>query len=134
MKFVNPKTDIAFKKIFGSEARKIVLNVQDLEVAPGSVTTEGLREAYEIADKFGWSREELELYEYQGMQLGKLRGQFEAKWLDGLRQGREEGARRKELEIARRLLASGLAMESVAAIVGLDADSLRDALDTDSER
>lgn len=108
-------------------------NVQDMEMAPSSVATDGLREAYAVADKFAWTPEELELYEYQGMQLGKLRGQFEAKWLDGLRQGREEGARDTQWEIARRLLDSGMAPEQVAQAVGLSAEALRAALPGDGE-
>jgi len=97
-------------------------NVQSLDMVPTSVHSAGLREAYAIANKFGWNREELELYEYQGMQIGKLRGQFEAKWRDGLEQGRMEGY----IEVARNLLpmlddaaiaaATGLSLESVARL------------------
>jgi predicted transposase/invertase (TIGR01784 family) len=101
-------------------------NVQDLEMMPASVASEGLREAYEIANKFGWKRDELELYEYQGMQIGKLRNQINAGYEEGHAKGLAEGARQEKLAIARALLdvlddaiialKTGLPQDEIAAL------------------
>ena len=43
-----------------------------LEMVPESADTEALRQAYEIANQHGWSKKELEIYEYQEIQAHKL--------------------------------------------------------------
>ena len=41
-----------------------IKNSEDLEVIPESVKDEGLRNAYEDADKHNWTKEELDAYDY----------------------------------------------------------------------
>jgi predicted transposase/invertase (TIGR01784 family) len=44
-----------------------IKNAEDLDLIPASVNDEGLKSAYEEADKHFWTREELEEYEYAKM-------------------------------------------------------------------
>jgi len=55
MQFVDVKNDIAFRKIFGNENKKIILisflnAVMKLEIIPDNVDDEGLKEAYHDAN------------------------------------------------------------------------------------
>ena len=103
-------------------------NVRNLEVIPASATSPGLVEAYQMANRFGWTREELDIYEYQGIQRAKQRDQFETasresyeKGLaDGRAAGRAEGRHGALWETAQRLLEYGMIPENVAEITGME--------------
>jgi predicted transposase/invertase (TIGR01784 family) len=90
-----------------------------LEVIPANVDTAPLRTAYEVANQFGWSREELELYDYWDMKAQDEHGAIEAAAAKGRAEGRAEGEQTKAQEIARNLLAQGLDAAQVAAATGL---------------
>jgi len=83
MKFLNPKTDFAFKKIFGSEqSHDILLSflkyAEDLEVIPAALESEpAIRHAFEIANKAGISPEELEDQERREIFIQDQRGAIE---------------------------------------------------------
>jgi predicted transposase/invertase (TIGR01784 family) len=87
-------------------------HASDLDVIPDNVDTAPLRAAYEVANQFGWSREEIELYDYWGMKEQDVRGaiQFAV----------DEATR----TIARSMLQQGLTPEQVASMTGLTPDEV----------
>ena len=107
-------------------------NVRNLEMAPVSATSPGLVEAYQMANRFGWTREELDIYEYQGIQRAKQRDQFETAGREayekglakGLAEGLAEGWQRALWETAQRLLEHGMTPQSVAEVTGIDVEEL----------
>jgi predicted transposase/invertase (TIGR01784 family) len=64
-----PKFDIAEEELQTLTEKWIyfIKNAEELEMIPASVNDEGLRSAYEEADKHLWTKEELEEYEYARM-------------------------------------------------------------------
>ena len=103
---------------------------KDLEVIPASADFPALRLAYESANQFGWTDEELAVYDFLGMKAQDERGMVQAAQerglQQGLQQGRQEGARSQARETARQMLADGLEPTLVMKYTGLSAEELDD--------
>ena len=90
-----------------------IKNAEDLEVIPESVKDEGLKSAYEDADKHNWTKEELDAYDYALMREQDDRG-------------RMSFAQRKiQTAIAKKFLLSGSSVEIVAENTGLTIEQVR---------
>ena len=66
-------------------------HADELEVIPESADSVALRAAYGIADQFGWSQEELEVYDYWGIKEQDERGAVQYALRTGKQQGIQEG-------------------------------------------
>ena len=99
-------------------------HADELEVIPDSADSVDLRAAYGIADQFGWSKDELEVYDYWGIKEQDERGAVQYAWKAGERQGEQKGERKGRLETARKMLAEGFDMAMVTKITGLTAEEL----------
>ena len=91
-----------------------------LEMVPESADTEGLRQAYEIANQHGWSKKELEIYESQEIQAHKLENIIETSRQEGEARGVERGKR----EMAKNLLSAGVDIAIVARSAGLSVEDI----------
>lgn len=91
-------------------------HADDLQHIPTHADTPALREAYEIAARHHWTQEELDIYESQGLRLGRDRNVLETARLDGLTEGMEKG----KLEVANNLLAI-MDDVAIAQVTGLEA-------------
>lgn len=80
-----------------------IKNAEDLEVIPENINDEGLKFAYEDADKHNWTKAELEAYDYVLMREQDDRGRLT----------------KVQKDIARNFLNSGLSVEIVAQNTGL---------------
>jgi len=106
-------------------------NAGNATIIPVNLKDEGLKEAYEEANKFNWTKEELDAYDYAGMIAQDRRGAMELatqkamkKGLEqGLEQGLEEGERKKAFEIAEKLL-DALDVEIIAEKTGLSIEEI----------
>jgi hypothetical protein len=91
MQFVDIKNDIAFRKIYRTPKFEKPLNelqevtdkwifflkeAENLEVVPENVDDEGLKAAYQDANKHSWTKEELEAYDYAAMREQDERGKL----------------------------------------------------------
>ncbi len=111
-----------------------------LEMVPKSADTEALRQAYEIANQHGWSKKELEIYEYQEIQAHKLeniietnrreaeekgraKGKAEGK-AEGKTEGKAEGKTEEKLEIAQNLLAAKADINLISQVTGLSVQEI----------
>ncbi len=94
MQFVDIKNDIAFRKIFG--------NVDD----------EGLKEAYQDANKHSWTKEELEAYNYAAMREQDERGKVEL------------AEKRVKRDVAKRLKEMGMSKEDIRNATGLSDEEI----------
>ena len=98
-----------------------------LDVLPENINSPALQSAYDMAERFRWSKEELEIYGYWSMKLQDERGALtvaERRGLAaGLEAGRKEGLAAGEktarLAMARALLADGVEPAQVAKYTGL---------------
>ena len=139
MKFLDPKADLTFKKIFGNHPDRLknLLNtlqslnenelIQQQQYLP---TTEEL----EIS---GFSDAELRAYDKfwdsvsvertlidDSYQKGKEEG-MEKGIAEGMKQGMEKGMSQRSLEIARKMLAKGIDEVSVMDMTGLTAEEIK---------
>jgi len=106
-----------------------IRHAKDLDVIPDHVYEPDLQTAYELADQFGWEREDLRQYEYRSMRIQDKRGALTfAKW-EGREEGREEGRAEGEeaaaLKIAHSLLSIGLPIEQIMQTTELSAEQIR---------
>ena len=143
MKYLDPKADLTFKKIFGNHPDRLknLLNtlqslnenelIQQQQYLP---TTEEL----EIS---GFSDAELRAYDKfwdsvsvertlidDSYQKGKEKGKEEgiAEGMEkGMKQGMEKGMSQRSLEIARKMLAKGMDDASVMDMTGLTAEEIK---------
>ncbi len=87
-----------------------------LDAIPPNVDEAPLQAAYERANKFSWSREELEIYDYWSMKAQDARGSIEYAY--------KEGRQDRTIEIARSMLANGADMSLVIECTGLSAEEV----------
>lgn len=77
-----------------------IKNAENLTVIPANVNDEGLKSAYQEADRHTWTKEELEEYEYARMrETDEIARELFVE---------EKAALRKQIEIAKKLIALGL--------------------------
>ena len=87
-------------------------HADELEVIPDSADSVALRAAYQIADQFGWSKEELEVYDYWGIKEQDERGAV------------QYALNVQQRQTARKMLAKGYAVEDICELTGLPAKDL----------
>jgi predicted transposase/invertase (TIGR01784 family) len=108
----------------------------DLDVIPDSADTTSLKAAYEVAERFRWSKDELEIYDYWGMKAQDERGIAIAAEERGERRGeqrgkeigKEIGRRETQLATARALLTDGVDRALAAKYSGLSEAELEELL------
>lgn len=126
-----------------------IKHAAELEVIPENADFEEIQEAYQIANKFNWSPDEWDIYDYwatrlrdearikeqrhkagleEGRQEGFEEGRQEGRQ-EGIEQGIEQGKIQEKLDTARKMLADGLDPSVVAKYTGLPSDELANYLD-----
>lgn len=88
-------------------------HASDLDVIPSHADTVALQTAYDIANRFQWTPQELEVYEYWGMKAQDERGMLEL------------ALQQERVAVARRMLADGLSREVVSKYTGLSVEQVR---------
>ena len=135
MKYLDPKADLTFKKIFGNHPDRLrnLLNtlqslsedellhqeqyqpsVEDLEVS--GFTDAELRAYDKFWDSVSVERTLLDDRYQKGMEKGMEKGRAE---------GIEEGMSQRSLEIARKMLAKGMDEASIMDMTGLTAEEIK---------
>ena len=143
MKYLDPKADLTFKKIFGNHPNRMrnLLNalqslnedelIQQEQYLPTTEELEisGFTDAELWAyDKF-WDSVSVERTliddSYQkGKEEGMEKGRAEGKE-EGRAEGIEEGMNQRSLEIARKMLAKGMDEASIMDMTGLTAEEIK---------
>jgi len=139
MKYLDPKADLTFKKIFGNHPDRLknLLNTlqslnedelmrqqqylpttEDLEIS--GFTDAELRAYDKFWDSVSVERTLLDDRYQKGMEEGMEKGRAE-----GIAEGIEEGMSQRSLEIARKMLAKGMDEASVMDMTGLTAEEIK---------
>jgi predicted transposase/invertase (TIGR01784 family) len=84
-------------------------------------STPALQQAYQIAEQHGWTAEELDAYEAQGLKLGKAKNALETAHLDG------EMA--KAITVAKKMLAGGFDVATIASMTDLTVSEIEALID-----
>ena len=139
MKYLDPKADLTFKKIFGNHPDRLKnllntlqsLNEDELirqqqylptteELEISGFTDAELRAYDKFWDSVSVERTLLDDRYQKGMEEGMEKGRAE-----GITEGIEEGMSQRSLEIARKMLAKGLDEASVMDMTGLTAEEIK---------
>ena len=135
MKYLDPKADLTFKKIFGNHPNRMrnLLNalqslnedelIQQEQYLPTTEELEisGFTDAELRAyDKF-WDAVSVEkTLQYDSYQQGMEKGMEK-----GMKQGLEKGMKNGKIEIARKMLAKGMDEATVMDMTGLTAEEIK---------
>ncbi len=112
-----------------------IKNVSSLEMIPKSAEDiPELKEAYTQATMNTWSREELEIYDYWQIRDAADRLGMEEKFLKGKVEGKIEGKVEGKIEVARNMLAVGIAPEIIMQTTGLSHAEILDLVHKDDEK
>ena len=143
MKYLDPKADLTFKKIFGNhpDRLKTLLNTlqslnedeliqqqqylpttEELEIS--GFTDAELRAYDKFWDSVSVERTLLDDRYQKGMEEGMEKGRAEGKE-EGRAEGIEEGMSQRSLEIARKMLAKGMDEASIMDMTGLTAEEIK---------
>ena len=127
MKYLDPKADLTFKKIFGNHPDRLknLLNtlqslnedelIQQQQYLP---TTEEL----EIS---GFTDAELRAYDKFWDSVSVERTLLDDRYQKGMEKGRAEGMNLRSLEIAKKMLAKGMDEATVMDVTGLTAEEMK---------
>jgi predicted transposase/invertase (TIGR01784 family) len=85
-----------------------IKNAENLDVIPENVDDEGLKSAYEEANKHTWTSEELEAYDYAFMREEDERAKLELAKKRAEKKGELKGELKGRIEVAKNLIALGL--------------------------
>ena len=151
MKYLDPKADLTFKKIFGNHPDRLrnLLNTLQSLSEDELLHQEQYLPSVEELEISGFSDAELRAYDkfwdsvsvertllddrYQkgmekgiekGIEKGRAEGRAEGK-AEGMEEGIEKGMNQRSLEIARKMLANGMDDASVMDMTGLTAEEIK---------
>ena len=143
MKYLDPKADLTFKKIFGNHPDRLKnllnslqsLNEDELiqqqqylptteELEISGFTDAELRAYDKFWDSVSVERTLLDDRYQKGKEKGKEEGIAEG-MEKGMKQGMEKGINLRSLEIARKMLAKGMDEASVMDMTGLTAEEIK---------
>jgi predicted transposase/invertase (TIGR01784 family) len=96
-------------------------NARKLKLVPDNTDDEGLKEAYEEAEMFNWSKEMLMSYTVAGMREHDTRNELE--------KAQENGIEIGTLNVARNLLIEGVTLDLVSKVTGLSMDIVQKIVD-----
>ena len=143
MKYLDPKADLTFKKIFGNHPDRLKnllnslqsLNEDELiqqqqylptteELEISGFTDAELRAYDKFWDSVSVERTLLDDRYQKGMEEGMEKGMEKGR-AEGIEEGRAEGMNLRSLEIARKMLAKGMDEASIMDMTGLTAEEIK---------
>ena len=131
MKYLDPKADLTFKKIFGNHPdrlRKLLNALQTLSDDELLHQAQYLPSVEEL-EISGFTDAELRAYDkfWDSVSVERtlLDDRYQKGMEKGMKQGREEGMNQRSLEIARNMLAKGMDASTVLEITGLSMEEIQ---------
>ena len=127
MKYLDPKADLTFKKIFGNHPdrlRKLLNALQTLSDDELLHQAQYLPSVEEL-EISGFTDAELRAYDKFWDSVSVERTLLDDRYQKGMEKGRAEGMNQRSLEIARKMLANGMDEASVMDMTGLTAEEIK---------
>jgi len=94
-----------------------IKNAENLAIIPDNVDDEGLKSAYQEANKHTWTAEELEAYDYAFMREEDERAKLD--------KAEQKGEQKKQIEIAKNFISLGLDNDTIAIGTGLTVEQIK---------
>ncbi len=106
-----------------------VKNAGNMDMIPAKLTEpKEIKEAFEVANRSQWSREELDAYEKKGMYIQDERGRIEYALQEGekigIEKGEKLGEKKKTIEIAGELKKNGAPFDLIIKSTGLSKEEI----------
>lgn len=114
-KNINELENLADKWIY------FLKNAESLEIIPNDIDDKGLLSAYQEANQYTWSQEELEAYDYVDMREEDGRARLDA----AEKRGKEEGKEEKEKEMVLKPYRNGKTVEQISDFLDMQIEQVR---------
>ncbi|MBK9016774.1 MAG: Rpn family recombination-promoting nuclease/putative transposase [Saprospiraceae bacterium] len=101
-----------------------IKEAENLEVVPANVDDEGLKAAYQDANKHSWTKEELEAYDYAAMREQDERGK--------LVHAEKKGEEINKIKTILKLLNKGKSPEEISDLLDITIDEIREIIESQS--
>ena len=123
MKYLDPKADLTFKKIFGNHPDRLknLLNSLQLLNEDELIQQQQYLPTTEELEISGFTDAELRAYDKFWDSVSVERTLID----DSYQKGKEEGMNQRSLEIARKMLAKGIDEVSIMDMTGLTAEEIK---------
>ncbi len=127
MKYLDPKADLTFKKIFGNHPDRLrnLLYVLQSPSEDELIHLQQYLPSVEELEISGFTDAELRAYDKFWDSVSVERTLLDDRYQKGREEGREEGMNQRSLEIARNMLAKGMAASTVLEITGLSMEEIQ---------
>ena len=127
MKYLDPKADLTFKKIFGNHPDRLknLLNTLQSLNEDELIQQEQYLPTTEELEISGFTDAELWAYDKFWDSVSVERTLIDDSYQKGIEKGIEKGMNQRSLEIARKMLAKGMDEASVMDITGLTAEEIK---------
>lgn len=127
MKYLDPKADPMFKKIFGNHPdrlRNLLYVLQSLS-EDELIHLQQYLPSVEELEISGFTDAELRAYDKFWDSVSVERTLLDDRYQKGREEGREEGMNQRSLEISRNMLAKGMDASTVLEITGLSMEEIQ---------
>ena len=127
MKYLDPKADLTFKKIFGNHPdrlRNLLYVLQSLS-EDELIHLQQYLPSVEELEISGFTDAELRAYDKFWDSVSVERTLLDDRYQKGREEGREEGMNQRSLEIARNMRAKGMDASTVLEITGLSMEEIQ---------
>ena len=127
MKYLDPKADPTFKKIFGNHPDRLrnLLYVLQSPSEDELIHLQQYLPSVEELEISGFTDAELRAYDKFWDSVSVERTLLDDRYQKGREEGREEGMNQRSLEIARNMLAKGRDASTVLEITGLSMEEIQ---------
>ena len=127
MKYLDPKADLTFKKIFGNHPDRLknLLNTLQSLDEDELIQQEQYLPTTEELEISGFSDAELWAYDKFWDSVSVERTLIDDNYQKGIEKGIEKGMNQRSLEIARKMLAKGMDEAMVMDMTGLTAEEIK---------
>ena len=127
MKYLDPKADLTFKKIFGNHPDRLrnLLYVLQSPSEDELIHLQQYLPSVEELEISGFTDAELRAYDKFWDSVSVERTLLDDRYQKGREEGREEGINQRSLEIARNMLAKGVDASTVLEITGLSMEEIQ---------
>ncbi len=101
-----------------------IKEAENLHIIPENVDDEGLKAAYQDANKHSWTKEELEAYDYAAMREQDERGKLALAVRRAEEEGAERGENKGKKEVAKKLKEMGMSNKDIRNATGLSDEEI----------
>jgi len=101
-----------------------IKNAENLAIIPENVDDEGLKSAYQEANKHTWTAEELAAYDYAFMREEDERAKLAAAMNQAEKRGEQKGKTEEKIEMAKKAINKGFDNETISELTDLTVEQI----------